>query len=134
MKNLHRRVIEFTFFDGDLPMFETNEQAQAWYAAWYAAVGRLVTYALHDQKEIGHYTVDLVQIQVRDKDEMTACYYAPEPAHVKDEHGFTDYTQPQPEYELHKFVCATRERAGLPFVMGAVMSGGKWGGSTREHL
>ena len=32
MKNLHRRVIEFTFFTGDLPMFETDQQAQEWYA------------------------------------------------------------------------------------------------------
>ena len=123
MKNLHRRVIEFTFFTGDLPMFETDQQAQE----WYAAVGRLVTYPLYSRSAVEHDTVDLVQVQVRDKDEMTACYYAPEPAHVKDEHGFTDYTQPQPEYELHKFVCATRERASLRFVMGAVMSGGKWG-------
>ena len=128
MKNLHRRVIEFTFFDGDLPMFETNEQAQAWYAAWYAAVGRLVTYALHDQKEIGHYTVDLVQIQVRDKDEMVACYYKPEQGRITDEEGFTDYTKVQPEDELAKFVDGIRARVGdRPFVMDAVMSGGKWG-------
>ena len=123
MKNLHRRVIEFTFFDGDLPMFETNQQAQE----WYAAVGRLVTYPLYSRSAVEHDTVDLVQVQVRDKDEMVACYYKPEQAHVKDEHGFTDYTQPQPEYELHKFVCATRERAGVPVVMGAVKSGEKWG-------
>ena len=49
MKNLHRRVIEFTFFSGDLPMFETDQQAQE----WYAALGRLVTYALHGQNEGG---------------------------------------------------------------------------------
>jgi len=124
MKNLHRRVIEFTFFDGDMPMFETNQQAQE----WYAAVGRLVTYALHDQKEIGHYTMDLVQIQVRDKDEMVACYYKPEQGRITDEEGFTDYTKVQPEDELAKFVSGVKQRvADRPFVMGAVMSGGKWG-------
>ena len=124
MKNLHRRVIEFTFFSGDLPMFETDQQAQE----WYAAVGRLVAYGLHAQKEIGHDTVDLVQVQVRDKDEMTACYYNPEPASVKDADGFTDYSKAQPEYELHKFIVAVQQRIGdRPFVIGAVMSGGKWG-------
>lgn len=124
MKNLHRRVIEFTFFSGDLLMFETDQQAQE----WYAAVGRLATYALHDQKEIGHYTMDLVQIQVRDKDEMVACYYKPEQGRITDEEGFTDYTKVQPEDELAKFVDGIRARVGdRPFVMDAVMSGGKWG-------
>jgi len=124
MKNLHRRVVEFTFFTGDLPMFETDQQAQE----WFASLGRLVAYGLHAQKEIGHDTVDLVQVQVRDKDEMTACYYNPEPASVKDADGFTDYSKAQPEYELHKFIVAVQQRVGdHPFVMGAVMSGGKWG-------
>ena len=68
MKNLHRRVVEFTFFTGDLPMFETDQQAQE----WYAAVGRLVTYPLYSRSAVEHDTVDLVQVQVRDKDEMVA--------------------------------------------------------------
>ena len=124
MKNLHRRVIEFTFFDGDLPMFETNQQAQE----WYAAVGRLATYPLHSRSAVEHDTVDLVQVQVRDKDEMTACYYNPEPASVKDADGFTDYSKAQPECELQTFINGIRRRTGdHPFVMGAVMSGGKWG-------
>lgn len=124
MKNLHRRVIEFTFFSGDLPMFETNEQAQA----WYAAVGRLVAYGLHDQKDIGYDTVDLVQVQVRDKDELVACYYKPEPARIMDDEGFSDWDKPQPEMDLADYVLKVRQRVGdRPFVMGAVMSGGKWG-------
>ena len=124
MKNLHRRVIEFTFFDGDLPMFETNQQAQE----WYAAVGRLATYPLHSRSAVEHDTVDLVQVQVRDKDEMTACYYKPEQGRITDEEGFTDYTKVQPEDELAKFVDGIRARVGdRPFVMDAVMSGGKWG-------
>ena len=124
MKNLHRRVVEFTFFTGDLPMFETDQQAQE----WYAAVGRLVTYPLYSRSAVEHDTVDLVQVQVRDKDEMTACYYNPEPASVKDADGFTDYSKAQPECELQTFINGIRRRTGdHPFVMGAVMSGGKWG-------
>ena len=124
MKNLHRRVIEFTFFTGDLPMFETDQQAQE----WYAAVGRLVTYPLYSRSAVEHDTIDLVQVQVRDKNEMVACYYKPEPASVKDADGFTDYTKVQPEYELQTFINGIRQRTGdHPFVMGAVMSGGKWG-------
>ena len=124
MKNLHRRVIEFTFFTGDLPMFETDQQAQE----WYAAVGRLATYPLYSRSAVEHDTVDLVQVQVRDKDEMTACYYNPEPARVKDPNGFTDYSKVQPELELQTFINGIRQRTGdHPFVMGAVMSGGKWG-------
>ncbi len=124
MKNLHRRVVEFTFFTGDLPMFETDQQAQE----WYAAVGRLVTYPWYSRSAVENDTIALVQVQVRDKNEMTACYYNPEPARVKDPNGFTDYTKVQPEYELHKFIVAVQQRVGNhPFVMGAVMSGGKWG-------
>lgn len=124
MKNLHRRVIEFTFFSGDLLMFETDQQAQE----WYAAVGRLVAYGLHGQKDVGHYTVDLVQVQVHDKDEMTACYYKPEPARVTKDNGCTDYTKVQPEYELQTFINGIRQRVGdHPFVMGAVLMDGMWG-------
>ena len=124
MKNLHRRVIEFTFFSGDLLMFETDQQAQE----WYAAVGRLVAYGLHGQKDVGHYTVDLVQVQVHDKDEMTACYYKPEQGRITDDEGFTDYTKVQPEDELAKFVSGVKQRvADRPFVMGAVLMDGMWG-------
>ena len=124
MKNLHRRVIEFTFFTGDLPMFETDQQSQE----WYAAVGRLVTYPLYSRSAVEHDTIDLVQVQVRDKDEMVACYYKPEQGRITDEEGFTDYTKVQPEDELAKFVDGIRARVGdRPFVMDAVMSGGKWG-------
>ena len=124
MSSLHRRVIEFTFFDGDLPMFETDQQAQE----WYAAVGRLVTYPLHSRSAVEHDTVDLVQVQVRDKNEMTACYYNPEPASVTKDNGCMDYSKVQPELELQTFIDRIRRRVGdRQFVMGAVMSGGKWG-------
>ena len=124
MKNLHRRVIEFTFFSGDLPMFETDQQAQE----WYAAVGRLVTYPLYSRSAVEHDTVDLVQVQVRDKNEMVACYYKAEPACNRLEDGWMDWEKPQPERELADYVGSVRQRTGdHPFVMGAVMSGGKWG-------
>lgn len=68
MSNFHRRIIDLSWFDDKLPTFETDEQAQA----WYAALGRLVAYGLHSRE--GRDSVDVVVLGILDGQEMVAAY------------------------------------------------------------
>ena len=121
MKNMHTRTIVITHFEGDLPMFNTDKEAQE----WLAMVGRLATYNMRTDRQ--EDTVGLVQIMTRGVDEMTAVYYPQEPARNKTEEGYTDYTQPQPIQEVGEFERKTMDRVGRPFVMGAILHRGEWG-------
>ncbi len=119
MSNIHRRIVQITHFD-NMPVFKTEKEVKD----WYEMIGRLATYM---QPENYRDTVQYVDIHVRDKDEVTACYYKAEKAHNTHKDGRTDWDKPQPEADLFNFVNKTIDRAGHPFVIGAVLMDGMWG-------
>ncbi len=109
---LHRRIVQITHFD-NMPVFKTEKEVKD----WYEMIGRLATYM---QPENDRDTVQYVDIHVRDKDEVMACYYKAETAR-------TNFQATQPEMELGEFVRRVTERTGRPFVIGAVLMDGMWG-------
>ena len=117
--NIHRRIIQITHFD-NMTVFQTEEER----AAWYHMIGRLASYM---QPENDRDTVQYVDIYVRDKDEVTACYYKAEEAHTYHADGRTDWDASQPEVDLFSFVGKITDRTGRPFVLGAVLMDGMWG-------
>ncbi len=116
---LHRRIVQITHFD-NMPVFKTEKEVKD----WYEMIGRLATYM---QPENDKDTVQYVDIYVRDKDEVTACYYKAETAHNTYPTGWTDLDEPQPEKDLAEFVNTITDRVGHPFVLGAVLMDGMWG-------
>lgn len=122
MGSLHRRVIEFIHFNGDLPTFTSKADQQK----WLAAIGNLVVYGL-EQEDCGHATVDLIQIHVRAKDEMVAFYYNAERTCTLDSKGFTDYTKVQVGLELAEFIHRIIDRVKHKFTLGAILSDKTWG-------
>jgi len=119
MRNIHRRIVQITHFD-NMPVFKTEKEVKD----WYEMIGRLATYM---QPENYRDTVQYVDIYVRDKDEVTACYYKAEESHTYHKDGRTDWDKPQPEADLFNFVNKTIDRTGHPFVIGAVLMDGMWG-------
>lgn len=119
MSNIHRRIVQITHFD-NMPVFKTEKEVKD----WYEMIGRLATYM---QPENDRDTVQYVDIHVRDKDEVTACYYKAETARNTHDDGRTNFQATQPEMELGEFVRRVTERTGRPFVIGAVLMGGMWG-------
>jgi len=59
--------------------------------------------------------------------EVTAVYYKAEKAYNTTPDGYTDWDAVQPERDLANFAGKIVERAGRPFVLGAIFSDGKWG-------
>ena len=119
MNKIHRRVIQITHFD-NMPVFNTEKEVKD----WYEMIGRLATYM---QPENDRDTVQYVDIYVRDKDEVMACYYKAEESRTCSDDGCTDWDAPQPEADLFNFVNKTIDRTGHPFVIGAVLMDGMWG-------
>lgn len=54
MKTFHKRVFVLTYFDEDLPKFETQEEVDD----WYRALGRMVAYDLN--RDDTEDTIELV--------------------------------------------------------------------------
>lgn len=119
MTYMHRRIIQLTHF-GDMPKFDTQKEVNE----FHKMIGRLACYMEPAQ---AHDTVQYVHIFVRDKGEVTAAYYKAEKAHNTTPDGYTDGDAVQPARELAPFVERIINRAGTPFVLGAIFSDGKWG-------
>ena len=119
MSNIHRRIVQITHFD-NLPKFNTQQEVDA----WHQMIGRLASCM---QPENDRDTVQYVDIYVRDKDEVTACYYKAEESHTYHKDGRTDWDKPQPGAHLFSFTSKIIERTGRPFVIGAVLMDGMWG-------
>ena len=118
----HTRIIQLNYDDKKPQTFTNDEEAQA----YYAAIGRLVTYNLARE---GENSIDMVNISSVDQKECLAVYSARLPERRTDEQGETWHFGSNGVL-VDAFVLDFRTRASVkhrPFVVGAVNSGGKWG-------
>lgn len=118
---LHNRIIDLSYFEHHLPTFKTREEIDE----WHRALGRLVAYGL--QREAQEETVQFVYVTL-DKD-MTSVYYKPLPAYRHDVDGSLVLTGSRRQ-GVDDTLDRLRKEAlelGRPFVIGAVLSNGKYG-------
>lgn len=82
-KHFHKRVFVFTYFDEDLPKFETQEEIDE----WHRALGRMVAYGLN--RDATEDTIEIVTAGLTTKPlEVCAGYHARLPVtDVKDADG-----------------------------------------------
>ena len=115
----HNRVINLTYFEHNLPKHKSAEEVDE----WHRALGRAVAYGL--QREAEEDTVQFVHITLDRDADMLAVYYKALPAYtmVAGYHGghLADI-----DGALGKLKTSSEE-LGKPFVIGAVLSNGKYG-------
>ena len=115
----HNRVINLTYFEHDLPKHKSAEEVDE----WHRALGRAVAYCM--QREAEEATVQFVHITLDRDADMLAVYYKALPAYtmVAGYHGghLADI-----DGALGKLKTSSEE-LGKPFVIGAVLSNGKYG-------
>lgn len=125
MKRLHTRVVVISYFEDEVPLHTTLEEQQE----WYAALGRMVAYGLHDDRNKAEdSSTQLVRLGLRNKPmEIDACYHIPVPVMQP------RYADGVPKYigiadhHLHELQDSLTTTKNC-FVMGAVRHpDGKWG-------
>jgi hypothetical protein len=122
MKNLHTRVIVLSYFEDEVPLHATDKEQQE----WYAALGRMVAYGLHqDRNKAEDSTTQYVDMGFRKNPiEIDAVYHepVPQPRYADGTPKFVG-TAAQDIKELREHLASSN-----CFVMGAVLhSDGKWG-------
>lgn len=122
MKNLHTRVIVLSYFEDEVPLHATHQEQEA----YYAALGRMVAYGLHqDRNKAEDSTTQYVEMGFRKNPvEIDACYHEPVPQ-PRYEDGTPKFvgTAGQDIKELREHLASSN-----CFVIGAVLhSDGKWG-------
>jgi len=74
VKNLHTRIIVLTYLEDEIPLHDTKEEQEK----WYAALGRMVAYELYDeQNKAEHSTMQYVEVAFKKKyntQQIRACY------------------------------------------------------------
>ena len=119
----HNRTINLSYFEHHLPTFKTSEEIDE----WHRALGRLVAYGL--QREAQEETVQFVHVTLDKDKDMTSVYYKPLPAYRHDVDGSLVFTGSRLQ-RVDDTLDTLRKEAlelGLPFVLGAVLSNGKYG-------
>lgn len=75
MKNLHTRIIVLNYFEDEVPIHDTKEEQEK----WYAALGKMAAYGLyHSLNSAEDDTLQRVSLGFRKNPvEILACYHAP---------------------------------------------------------
>lgn len=110
MKNIHTRILVLNYFEDDVPVHDTKEEQDK----WYAALGRMVAYGLRNERNKAEQdTMQYVSLGFRKNPlEIDACY------------------ESSVSYQNMPSLNSLREELSRSnrFVMGAVLhSDGEWG-------
>ena len=124
-KSAHVRVVRLFWFDGSLPTFENTKELKE----WYEAVGRMVTYGMHDTDGKDDTVQYVSGSFCTDQREFTFAFYPTliaQPEKYKD--GGAKYIG-SPLAKVDQFHDEMREYGNHAYVLGAVKSciDGKWG-------
>lgn len=120
MKNLHTRILILNYFEDEVPIHDTKEEQDK----WYAALGRMVAYGLRNERNRAeHDTMQFVSMTFDlNPTEIDACYSS-EVARWAD----GEFTR-GPAEECLDNLYENLTKKGQQFVMGAVLhSDGEWG-------